>query len=461
MRGRVWQKFANQVIKEKINPALLKKKEANKKLEDLNIAGENFGLKDSVGSESVTSDIDLSAKGENTELGVAIINEEFRKVYGQEPGAFFDINVYSSDWMFGGDEILSQNSGEYLVKPKEEKNLSEKGKKIKNDQNEVWSMVKIRRNMQPSDWVAYKNALLSDLPEKENVEMQRKFMDVELEYNTFKLTVEQEVANAKLAANEEMNKANEQRKEKQKKGAFEENGEDHHADAALEMQVSNRQYEKIIEQVKILRLQIAKLEAAGTQGDEAETLILTMHNQISRGLTYANEVYATQGAVLHTVYGNQGAKKKLDELKKAKKRNLAGQDITSVKYQLSKEMYLQSMNENVGDTLHSLNHFEHDPQYAVYRAGKYIDRLCSSVEELIGKDEALKISVFKALDQIGKNSVKEKSGAAGQDPMATHDESSFFFKYSKSQLPTVKSMAMALGSKATNIFKKPKQPENI
>lgn len=105
-------------------------------------------------------------------------------------------------------------------------------------------MVKIRRNMQPSDWVAYKNALLSDLPEKENVEMQRKFMDVELEYNTFKLTVEQEVANAKLAANEEMNKANEQRKEKQKKGAFEENGEDHHADAALEMQVSNRQYEK-------------------------------------------------------------------------------------------------------------------------------------------------------------------------------------------------------------------------
>jgi hypothetical protein len=461
MRGRVWQKFANQVIKEKINPALLKKKEANKKLEDLNIAGENFGLKDSVGSESVTSDIDLSAKGENTELGVAIINEEFRKVYGQEPGAFFDINVYSSDWMFGGDEILSQNSGEYLVKPKEEKNLSEKGKKIKNDQNEVWSMVKIRRNMQPSDWVAYKNALLSDLPEKENVEMQRKFMDVELEYNTFKLTVEQEVANAKLAANEEMNKANEQRKEKQKKGAFEENGEDHHADAALEMQVSNRQYEKIIEQVKILRLQIAKLEAAGTQGEEAETLILTMHNQISRGLTYANEVYATQGAVLHTVYGNQGAKKKLAELKKEGKKNLAGEDITSVKYQLSKEMYLQSMNENVGDTLHSLNHFEHDPQYAVYRAGKYIDRLCSSVEELIGKDEALKISVFKSLDLIGKNSVKEKSGAAGQDPMATHDESSFFFKYSKSQLPTVKSMAMALGSKATNIFKKPKQPENI
>lgn len=138
---------------------MLKKKAANEKLADLNIEGENFGLKDSVGSESVTSDIDLSAKGENTELGVAIINEEFRKVYGQEPGAFFDINVYSSDWMFGGDQVDSEVEGEYRVKPKEEKNLSEKGAKLKNDQNEVWSMVKIRRNMEPSDWVTYKNAL--------------------------------------------------------------------------------------------------------------------------------------------------------------------------------------------------------------------------------------------------------------------------------------------------------------
>ena len=460
MRGRVWQKFSLNVMKEKIKPALEKKKLANNKLKDLNIDGDNFRLKDSVGSESVTSDIDLSAEGENTELGVAIINQEFRAIYNQEPGAFFDINVYSSDWMFLGNQISSDKEGEYLVKPNEEFDLSPEAKVKKNNQNEVWSMVKIRRNMDPSDWVAYKNSVLLDLPESESINMQRKFMDAELEYNTFKITVEQAIEDAENAAQEETTKATSQKIEKQKKSAFQQDGEDHHGAAALEMQVSNKQYEKIIEQVKILRLQISKLKAIGINGgDEVETLILEMHNQISRGLTYANEVYATQGAVLHTVYGKQGAKKVLGKMKG--KKNLKGEDITSVKYQLSKEMYLQSMNENVGDTLHSLNHFEHDPQYAVYRAGKYIDRLCDAVKELIGDDEALKISVFKALDQIGKNSVKEKSGAAGQDPMATHDESSFFFKYSKSQLPTVKSMALALGSQATNIFKKPKQPENI
>jgi hypothetical protein len=282
-------------------------------------------------------------------------------------------------------------------------------------------------------------------------------MDAELEYNTFKITVEQAIVEAENAAQEETTKATSQKIAKQKKSAFQQDGEDHHAAAALEMQVSNKQYEKIIEQVKILRLQISKLKAIGINGgDEVETLILQMHNQISRGLTYANEVYATQGAVLHTVYGKQGAKKDLAKMKG--KKNLAGEDITSVKYQLSKEMYLQSMNENVGDTLHSLHHFEHDPQYAVYRAGKYIARLCDAVKELIG-DEALKISVFGRLFEIANNSVTEKSGAAGQDPMATHEESSFFHTFTKSQLPTVKSMALALGSQATNIFKKQKQPD--
>lgn len=458
MRGRVWQKFSLNVMKEKIKPALEKKKLANNKLKDLNIDGDNFRLKDSVGSESVTSDIDLSAEGENTELGVAIINQEFRAIYNQEPGAFFDINVYSSDWMFLGNKISSDKEGEYLVKPNEEFDLSPEAKVKKNDQNEVWSMVKIRRNMDPSDWVAYKNSVLLDLPESESINMQRKFMDAELEYNTFKITVEQAIEDAENAAQEETTKATSQKIEKQKKSAFQQDGEDHHGAAALEMQVSNKQYEKIIEQVKILRLQISKLKAIGINGgDEVETLILEMHNQISRGLTYANEVYATQGAVLHTVYGKQGAKKVLGKMKG--KKNLKGEDITSVKYQLSKEMYLQSMNENVGDTLHSLNHFEHDPQYAVYRAGKYIDRLCDAVKELIG-DEALKISVFGRLFQIADKSVKEKSGAAGQDPMATHEESSFFHTFTKSQLPTVKTMALALGSQATNIFKKQKQPDN-
>ena len=40
--------------------------------------------------------------------------------------------------------------------------------------------------------------------------------------------------------------------------------------------------------------------------DTIETLLLELHNEISRGLTYANEVYATQGAVLHTVLRQAG-----------------------------------------------------------------------------------------------------------------------------------------------------------
>ena len=129
--------------------------------------------------------------------------------------------------------------------------------------------------------------------------------------------------------------------------------------------------------MKALRLRIDKLNDAGDMdANTIETLLLELHNEISRGLTYANEVYATQGAVLHTVYGKQGAAKTLGKLQAAHKedpskgKTSSGDVVTKVKYVLTKEMYVQSVNENVGDTLHSLNHNAEDPQYAVYRAGQ-------------------------------------------------------------------------------------------
>ena len=72
-----------------------------------------------------------------------------------------------------------------------------------------------------------------------------------------------------------------------------------------------------------------------------------------------------------------------------------------MKYVLSKEMYVQSVNENVGDTLHSLEHNADDPQYAVYRAGKYIDRLCEAAIELIGVEKVRKIAALPATRAIG------------------------------------------------------------
>jgi hypothetical protein len=467
MRGRVWDEFVK-----KVQPLILSEVEShraktagfadvlnpsdNAKGEGL---GANFGLKESVGSESVTSDIDLSAKGENTEIGLAMINREFPKHFGVtvEPGALLDINVYSSDWMFGGPQVPGTKQGEYRIKPTEEGGeLSDEGQKKKDDQNEIWSMVKIRRNMNSPDWKDYKQILLDGLDsDSQDTEMRKKFAVADAEYKSFSNDVATNVAAMEKALDHEAGR---------QQSVFAKKGKDHFAHDANEMKVSNRRYEEIVLKVKEMRLRIKMLQAVdGLPAVEIEPLLLEMHNEIARGLTYANEVYATQGAVLHTVYGNQGAVKKLSELKsekdtekKAAAEALAGGAITSVKYDLTKEMYLQSLNENVGDTLHSLKHNADVPQYAVYRAGKYISRLCDATKELIGEDAAKSISGYGDLDKIGKDSVTEKAGAAGKDPDAVRQEGSAFKAFSEIDLPIVKSKAILLGASAAAIYKKSK-----
>ncbi|MDG0977008.1 DUF4157 domain-containing protein [Ilumatobacter sp.] len=472
MRGRVWDAFVQevqpQIMGEVMRVQLLnREKFANLQNPKNNAKGDglsaNFGLKESVGSESVTSDIDLSARGENTEIGLAMINREFPKHFGVtvEPGALLDINVYSSDWMFGGTQVKGTKEGEYRIKPTEEGveeggQLSDEGQKKKDDQNEIWSMVKIRRNMNSLDWEDYKQILLNGLDSaSQDKEMRKKFAVADSEYKAFRNDVAVNVAAMEKALDHEAS---------QQQSVFAEKGKDHFAHDANEMKVSNRRYEQIVLNVKEMRLRIKMLQAVDDlPAVEIEPLLLKMHNEIARGLTYANEVYATQGAVLHTVYGNQGKVKKLSELqneqdgvKKASAEALAGGAIMSVEYDLTKEMYLQSLNENVGDTLHSLKHNAGDPQYAVYRAGKYISRLCDAAKELIGTDAAESISGYGDLDKIGKDSVIEKKGAAGKDPKAVQKDESEFSSFTANDLPIVKNKAIVLGARAAAIYKKSK-----
>ena len=449
MRGRVWDRFVKQVqpnIKQAIEEG--RQLPGFENLKNPDKLDDNFRLADSVGSESVTSDLDLSAKGENTEIGVSMINTTFNAQYGTEPGAFFDINVYSSDWMFKPTELSDKGAKNIVMAPTSEakdttkSELTLENQKRKDGTNEVWSMVKIRRNMTQDDWGTYKKDVLLGIEDNqaEKAETLVKFSVVDAEYTTFYNTVERETNKLKEAVNFE---------ERQQKSAFKDkDGKDHMGEEALEMQASNIEYEKIILEVKRLRLEIKELQKEPKASRATiEELLLKVHDGVARGLTYANEVYATEGAVLNTVLGDQGAAKKLKE-KQAK-----DSSIESYTYQLSKEQYLQAVNENVGDTLHSLNHNEKDPQYAVYRAGKYIARLCSATTKLIDPTEPSSIAGYDTLLEIGKKSVEEKALEAGSDPLAVRNDNSFFSQYEGGDLSVVKSLTISLGSRAAALYK--------
>jgi hypothetical protein len=415
----------------------------------------NFKLGDSAGSESVTSDLDLSAKGENTEIGLAMLNEEFVNTYGVEPGAMFDINVYASDWMFNMDFGKDTRKGDSLTRSVSStsesvastgKELSALKQREKEDKQEVWSMVKIRRNMNYDDWDTYKLHVLDGITDK--AEMLQKFGQVEKEWREWHSTVERETK--KL-----IDQLTEQEKMAEENSPFAVDGKDQFAQEGREMAASNRIYEKIMENVKVMRLkvQMLKNDQSKESQEKVEQLLVDISDNVSRGLTYANEVYATEGAVRHTVIGIQIGGKKLKGLKEAQDKDNSIKSV-AIEMDITKPLFLQSVNENVGDTLHALHHNENDPQYAVFRAGKYIDRLCQAVVGLVGEENALAISSYNDLRKIGNKAVEEKAGESGKDPTAVHEPSSFFHNYDKGYLSVVKAMAMGLGAKSVAHYKK-------
>ena len=343
----------------------------------------------------------------------------------------------------GDKNIVMSPTSEAMDTTKKE--LSADNQKNKDGRNEVWSMVKIRRNMTQDDWDTYKEHVLIGIDdsraEKENT--LAKFSEVDAEYAMFYNTVKRETNKLKEALDFE---------EQQQKSAFKDaSGKDHMGEEALEMQASNIAYEKIILQVKKLRLQIKELlKEAQVPRATIEELLLQVHDGVARGLTYANEVYATEGAVLNTVLGDQGAAKKLKE------KQAEDPSIESYSYQLSQEQYLQAVNENVGDTLHALHQNEEDPQYAVYRAGKYIARLCSAAKKLITPEVAGSIKGFSSLSEIGNKSIEEKASDAGSDPLSVRNDNSFFSQYERGDLAVVKLLTINLGSRAAAIYKNTK-----
>ena len=421
----------------------------------------NLKLGVPAGSDALTADIDIPLKGENTEIGLNVLNGAFATEFGVESGTLFDINLYASDWMFAGNQIAGEN-GVVTYLPKEEFakdpatgkgfELDAAGIAKKDSQNEIWSMVKIRRNMADDvEWAEYKAAILSQITDdNERQDTAKKCAVVEQEFAKFDKSVKDRIELMFGATDAEM---------------------DHYKKEAATTTASNSIYEEKALMIKALRLEIKKIIGLEQAPSVIEARVLALHKLIAESLTYANEVYATQGAVLHTVYGKQGADKETIALKTGKKADgsvanvdlgLAGvterDGITGVKYALRSEMYLQSANENVGDTLHSLNHYEENGPYGAYRAGKYLDRLVEATVFLLGKDKAEALPGYAELAEIAQKAVKEKKGedgkiSAGSDPMVLTVEGSYFKNKTPEDLLEIKVLTKAFGVAMTTTYK--------
>lgn len=333
----------------------------------------------SVGSESLTSDYDLTFKGGDEVLAVETFNNDFRADFGKEPGSVFDTNAYTAGSFVPGtvkkgDEGVDENApvdkdnqvlsgkkngrGDDLVQINdvdqkfEHKNAAEEDEQIQ----DIASLVKTRKFMTDPEWETFKQAQLDGVTSvKSKMSIGRRFRDAEKMYDKAEKDLE-----AKMA---ELDKTRD--KDAAALGEAPPPGEKKERDPELELQASNLLY---VERLKLAQQAAqrrdehrASMKVPPLDHEVAllEQLIVIAKEKQSAALMFANEPYFSEGAIRHVVGGQ--AKMDID---------------------LSAQNLLSSFQEQLGDTLKDLHHYEDDFVEAAVKSSKYADRLMQAAQQL-------------------------------------------------------------------------------
>lgn len=333
----------------------------------------NYGA----GSGTATSDIDVNLSGDSTEFAVGAFNELFRSNWGgKESGTVFDVNVYARDYLpesgafslvkAGKEQAASTEAGPGAMATSDKAGWDTKGvsfettlqegsaagKKASASQ-EVYSLLKTRKDMSFIDWNKFKLAQMAEFgadTEGRNAK-QAAFSEAEAKFMARESALQAEIA--KIDEKAKLLIAESKRK-----------GETPPAEdgpAEKRMKAENALYEQKLKQVAVVRAKLAvhkeQLLAGQKSATEVEEVSGELQEALHEAASYANEAYITSATVLHVV-GN------LQLLKGSEKISIG----------LSGADYLASANEQVGFIFDDL-HREATIAGGLLKAGKYISRL--------------------------------------------------------------------------------------
>ena len=342
----------------------------------------------STGAEKLTSDIDVASNGLNTEIGVRLFNAKFRETLGVvwDPATVFDYNIYAADWIFPDNFIAVPTKDKPTeLTPRPEHILADS--KV-NDQLqaeraailEKAALLHLRRSCTALEWSDYLKQRAG-----EGAAVVARLQSVNTQFNAFSAEVAAKIAQLRPTI-------------PQPQGSL---WPSYYYEEALETRARNEIYTTRLLRVKALRLGYKQL---ANSNDEQKKLLLAKQQTeaLTEALYFANEVYATEGATLHATQALQKVAKA-----KAEKRTLV--------VHLTAAHYEQAFHENVGDALHSLNHYESTPAYAAYRAGKYIERMLIAGEVLVRADTT--DANYKLLKALADQAAKVKASDEGDDPV--------------------------------------------
>ncbi len=457
LRGEV-HKLVMPKAQARVNAELAKRAaglKGNKKLADQltfqrgKQAKDQVEYKGSVGADTVTSDVDVSTGGANSEIAVRAYNEVFRETLGTDfdPGTVFDLNVYAMDFIHGKVDAPDKKS--YTVNDENPEAPDAADADQRDREQDIWALVHVARFM-PDDgeWAAYVQQTVGGIPNaKKKAEQTARLAAARSRAKGF----ESRLVGMMVHLSETLDFGV---KQLETSGwSKEENRE--YLQGALRMRAANKIYEDKLLQVKELRLEIASLRQSiakkenGADPQRLKQLVSRLAGELSMAQLYANEVYGTGGGTVHAVMGMQ-VKKKLSE-----ERGFA------VEAKIPPQQWYQTFTDNLGDVLKDFEHYGKahgghgaDHWYAAFKMGKYADRMVDALPHLAkgGLLTATQAETLEsdpdvvALRELARNHVKEKSGASKDDPQKLKDHE-YFKTFDGPRLALLRRSALDLGAK--------------
>jgi hypothetical protein len=316
---------------------------------------------ESMGSTNLESDYDLSMEGDpkaaadkKKQIAKAIgeFNTLFRSLFGMEAGSFFDTNLYDKGEALAG-RVQEGQAAKGGPKPTIPVLMTEGGKKANERIQDVAALIKVRKYMGDQqkwdDWTKAQLDMISD--KAAQLEFKQRLAEADREFKA--------VEDAKARKLAELDPKGE------KKG-----------DKDLELRASNQLYAESLREVDKLREQRAealKLLAEDPDNEQRKAAVdaftVKMKEAMRFALNFANEAYNSEGALLDVV-GNEQGNRKGDS--KARGWDLA----------LTDGERLQSLNEQFGDALKDLGHYEGQFEKGAVKVSKYVARFIKMVHAI-------------------------------------------------------------------------------
>jgi hypothetical protein len=368
----------------------------------------------SVGSANLESDYDVTVRTHGTSGDAVYYDYQIVKEFNDEisgrfggtpPGTLFDTNLYA-------EAAVTPPNAEQRATPvgRDMGAMTEQGQ-------DVGALMKLRRYMSWDDYEDYREKTIAAMPEAQQDLAQRQFEEAD---SLFFMARAEQLEEAGIAVNDIPDTPDGQKLLLQRAEQLEHpdhaehGGEDEDHPGAKAMEVNNALYLKKMAAVRALE---AALPAERDDGKKM-AMLAKLRTLQADATFFAAEAYHSEGPLMHVVQAGQSSRMEVNgdaSIPAERKADVIRERTMAKLRAYSPTQMLQSFNENMGDLLKDLRHYESEPfpGLGFYRSSKYLERLCDAAELLVDKLPEAARPAFAALRIGGLTPGQVKTAVAG------------------------------------------------